>query len=1056
MKAGSAPPRRPLYAASLPVVGALLFGALFFGALACSEPAELEPGGILLVVQQGDDKPLANRLHKEAAGYLTALTGSAPQILRGDVGLDAVRAAARSRRIALVIALNQPAAHASTTTPAHKPSAAGGFRLTVADHGDWDNRWLGRGATFVTTSASAALGEQYALYEVLRRLGCRFYHPEQEYVPRHDPPDLRGLARRPTVLARTIDGVASDIYEPDFAERGFSFHGSHPLEHLESFSDGDHPLDEAENVNLWIVKNRGNHFRGAGRGIAPPERRARRAKELVDLAATLGFGGGSGITLHNQQQGSSASIDASSEIPIQQQIEAYVDQRTKNRPDLRWFGIHFGPTEFTVTPDEQTVQWINWAGERALANVPTLDVIINDHITGSQPTPHFDDQGCPPGTNGDGRGDYYDLAFHTHKKLGVKVHTVMFYALEGAAPVYNQKTFAHKLCLMKKASAEGRPLWWFPEGSWWLSFDNPIPVYLPLYLRTRGRDIELVKPLLASRGGGTLVGHRMFNSGHEWGYWQQDYAVGLWHWNADVSRKQVLGELFDPLCEPARLADGCNARDVAIEVFEELMTWQQAEFIDEPDYKGLTGGRFFYYSGEDPADEVAEATGFAFRPVRVAFNKVAKWATKELQHFRDTDLAALTKSDEVHAAWLKSLAAIADQVPTAGRPWLDEVVDGIAINQLRARQTAQLYGAVLAWRDAELALDKTSADSGLPTPAAAAAPLLAEAAKTLTAAEVVIRRREAAYRYPAAQTHGGGLTAQTAVANGTTYPWRVHTKTHLLTYWHNRHQRAADLIAGEAAGGGTTLRMVPAIALPGVALKATWPDLPDMKASVQMGDGGSLSGDAKGHDYGDAEGWWAVSGSLTSAGHQIPVAGHVARGHRLGYSPGGSIQLDKPSSAIAKGVLKSLFPPVRWAFFAGSKAAIALAPDVGGDGMVDFADVHIASLPASASATFSSQPITMSLPLSSPGIGEAAVDVSLSSVVFSGVMPDKGVPATVKLAGKLALDDVVKALIDLAGFDEKGALQTLSGILGFDPAQPPATVPFEGALSVVPWSPERN
>ena len=54
--------------------------------------------------------------------------------------------------------------------------------------------------------------------------------------------------------------------------------------------------------------------------------------------------------------------------------------------------------------------------------------------------------------------DYYDLAFHTDPALGVSVHTVMFYPLEGAARVYAQQSFAHKRCLMQKASGAGRPL----------------------------------------------------------------------------------------------------------------------------------------------------------------------------------------------------------------------------------------------------------------------------------------------------------------------------------------------------------------------------------------------------------------------------------------------------------------------------------------------------------------------------------------------------------------------------------------------------------------------
>ena len=46
------------------------------------------------------------------------------------------------------------------------------------------------------------------------------------------------------------------------------------------------------------------------------------------------------------------------------QIEALVESKLAESPDAQWFGIHFGPTEFTTTPDRETVQWIEWAGCR--------------------------------------------------------------------------------------------------------------------------------------------------------------------------------------------------------------------------------------------------------------------------------------------------------------------------------------------------------------------------------------------------------------------------------------------------------------------------------------------------------------------------------------------------------------------------------------------------------------------------------------------------------------------------------------------------------------------
>ena len=67
-----------------------------------------------------------------------------------------------------------------------------------------------------------------------------------------------------------------------------------------------------------------------------------------------------------------------------------------------------------VVPDETWEE--NWRNIQANAELaaalelrPELEILVNDHTTGGQPTPHFDDQGCPPGTNAEGRGDYYDL-----------------------------------------------------------------------------------------------------------------------------------------------------------------------------------------------------------------------------------------------------------------------------------------------------------------------------------------------------------------------------------------------------------------------------------------------------------------------------------------------------------------------------------------------------------------------------------------------------------------------------------------------------------------------
>lgn len=205
-----------------------LFLAVGWG---CSDSPRVEDGGVLLVVADKGDS-LSDLLVEQGRDYLTRLAGSAPQILRKKlVDVAALRGAARDRRAALVIVLDAEF-DLDPARPAMGELGPSAFVLQAENLGDWDNKWLGKGATVLLTRSATRLGRQYALYEALRRFGCRFYHPEQEYVPRHKPADLRRLALRPTALARQgVDGP-STLYQPDFAERGFTFHGSHPLEHL--------------------------------------------------------------------------------------------------------------------------------------------------------------------------------------------------------------------------------------------------------------------------------------------------------------------------------------------------------------------------------------------------------------------------------------------------------------------------------------------------------------------------------------------------------------------------------------------------------------------------------------------------------------------------------------------------------------------------------------------------------------------------------------------------------------------------------------------------------
>lgn len=901
------------------------------------------------------------------------------------------------------------------------------FTIDVSRDGDGANPLDGEpGRVVVALSSRSRLARFYAVYELLRRLGARYYHPEEEWIPTVPDAELTRRAAMPTVLG------PGPLFTPDFTHRSFSFHGAHPLEHMEAFSDGRHPIDEALRVNDWIIKNRGDQGRGAGRGIAPEADRQLRREELAAFHRRRGFRSGAGITLHAQQQGATPDIDRTSDEPIEDQIRRVVTESLAGRDEAYRFGIHFGPTELTTTPDLETVDWINLAGRTALELRPDIQIEINDHTSGNQPVEHFDDLGCPPGTNDRGVCDYYDLAFHTDPRFGVKVHTVMFPPLEGPAGVYQQVSFAHKLCLMQKASAEGRPLVWFPESAYWLSWDNAVPVYLPLYLYTRHRDIELLRPLLR-KNGGTLRDHRLFNSGHEWGYWQADYGVGLLHWNTDIALDDILGELADPLCDAAQYRD-CPARTTYVEVLRSTMELQAEAFLRDPDFRGNPGGLYTYFAGEDPADVIGASSGLEFRPVPLPFREVLSLSAANLERFREVDLAGLERLEAEFSSASERLTALRPVIPSAASPWLEEVIDGLDINTLRARHTRALFEVAVLLRDHP---------AGDPDVTAA----LSDARAALDGARVVIAKREAAYRYPLDQVNGGGVTPETAVPNGTTYPFRLHTKTHLLTYWESRQAQADDLVAGEI-DDPSGISLTPVFGPPGEPVLFSWPDLVPLSGAIEMGDGRSVTPSDAQYAYA-APGIYRVEGLLETSGAPLPVAGVIVRTDDDATMAQGDFTLTSPDSDLARTVLASLVPPLRIAVDLGETPAMALAAEPAGPDSARFDEV-VAEPATVADQTVTMSPFDFVLPIPDPATGIVATRVGLSELELIVVRAEDGSLGPATLSGLLSVQDLVDALVALAGFEPTGASNTLAGILGFDPTDPPETVPFSAEMPLAP------
>ncbi len=129
--------------------------------------------------------------------------------------------------------------------------------------------------------------------------------------------------------------------------------------------------------------------------------------------------------------------------------------------------------------------------------------------------------------------------------------------------------------------------------------------------------------------------------------------------------------------------------------------------------------------------------------------------------------------------------------------------------------------------------------------------------------------------------------------------------------------------------------------------------------------------------------------------------------------------------------------------------ALAFAPDEDGDGSVHFGDVVVAPAAWGDPAAFGTVPVTFELPVAVTSGGQPLF-ITISDAEFQGSVDALGLVDPITLHGQLSVDDIVRAAVELAGFDEAGTLALLAGVWGFDPAQPPDWVPIEAALDVAP------
>ncbi len=803
----------------------------------------------------------------------------------------------------------------------------------------------------VTFSGTGQLQRQHAAYAWLHRLGVRFFHPEQTYVPEQPA---------------WGDGPRSRTVRPAFRWRGVRPELSHPIE-LGDASDA-----ERRSYARWQVANGATlavFAQGVERGLA------RSAQ----------------FHLHRSTPGSPAALDPADGRSEDEQIRGALEPLLSKGPKIVDFTFD-GPGP------------VPGPGEASDVDVVRQMTLIADHIRAEHPDTIVltSNRGVATGDAPEFGVRYFDLPKFAPPELGVKLRPHMFFDLFRPAPVYGNEDNSALLAFMEE-QAPTRRIWHAPEASWWRTFDIAVPLYLPITMDARSRDIRGISELLAAG----LDGHEVVGSGHEWGYWQNEWCSLRLSVDPDYGLQGCLIDLTSPM-GPA----GDEVRRVLIDAIS----------IQERDL--VLGDLLKWFVGTDPELEVAAEAGLKFHPVPPPPGSVAAWSDEELRTWHDETVPALAQSATDYSALVLRLHDLQELVPERARPWFDEIRDGLTVTGLRASHALAAYGALVLAAQADREGDESLRRG--------ASLRLARARLDTDLARAVIAEREAAYRYGPLERSIGGGPGGDADDNWTSYDYRYLNRTHLAYYWVRLDDRVAELIEGDEE----VVQVADVVVEVGqeFALTVADPSLSDL--AVEFGDGAAAQGRDHAHPY-------AASGI-----YPVRVTGQRRSGPWEFTADVAVVPQEWSSGApnVVEPVGAELLTPLLPGIVFGDlpEGGLALGFDSDDDGRIPVGAWRPLTwaLDPEGVATDASAPALVVLPMIDAGTGATIATLPVEGAVF-GRPPVEG-GGVASLVGGLKTQALVEAVVGVGEFDEEGARAAVATALGFTPE----TLPDSTALRV--------
>lgn len=613
------------------------------------------------------------------------------------------------------------------------------------------------------------LGALHGAYALLEALGFGFLHPLAPMAP-------EGLA---VPTASSIDRTSA----PRWKKRATHLHTQHPLEltdMLQGFGPGgptdaagfEATLDEWDRFLEWSVANGQNGvewfllWAESWKDFADSPERLTRLRMLVDRAHAFGIDAGIDAPIAFAQQHSYRLLREEGELPDElAQIRTRLDALTT--ADFDFYGIEAGTSEFTHPSPERMLAWMNEVAKHLDEKHGGTRAYIKVHCSSGQVAEGYLD----PKTGKD--INFNMLPHFADPRLGVLPHTVQHYGLTDPAPTYGNTDFGYIRDFLRSEVGK-RPVVFYPETAYWVSFDIDVPLFLPIYGERRLSDLRLLSADEIAAGDSRMDGQLVFSSGWEWGYWLNDVLAARAAWQPELeagNRDEALTRALAPITRVFGAA-GPEATTWLVDVIraEENLLIGGKVAGKSPDPIAMRNGQA-YLQGWETWDDVSK---LAFAKQMTQPDKLGLVDMRNPLHGGPGYSAEvdplLAEMDTVFGALAARGDALREKVPASARDLFDDLADAMRMTALRAAQVHGLYDYVDGFFDA---------------PPAERMARLGVARTALDDAKVVVAGREKRYRVPADRIAGWRK-------NPTAYPYGFLWTARTLHFWWRDEGKAID------------------------------------------------------------------------------------------------------------------------------------------------------------------------------------------------------------------------------------------------------------------------